>query len=225
MILDYYDYIVGTKKSAPLKVEPYRCEKGEDKTIQEIFRTKSKTALDNLSKTNSVNAFYKSEPDIALYVPKECRAEYFYVMKSGLYSTDVPAKLLYVLKECFEQHGTYNMLAKYVPEKLMEEMTAENFMLNGKTILDVIKEAFDPNFEPISHDRPLVKNEDNFDLYVPDKDRILIIPPKIEKIISQMNYRDIKVTGSQIYCEGQLICRLGDFLGLYKSTYDYRDLV
>ena len=226
MILEDYQYVIGTKKSAKLSKEPYRAEKDIDLIVKEMFSTKSKTAMKNLEATNSANAFYKAEPDLCFYIEKERRDEYFYIMKSGMYSPVVPAKLLYMLQECFKQHGTYNMLFNFIPKKNIEEITAGNYLADEKlNIQTIIQQGFYKEFCPISEGNLIVPNYENFDVYIKCSDRILIIPPKLRKEFDQINIMDIKMSSQGLVINGMPLSQLGKYLGVYNCEYDYRNLI
>lgn len=224
-LIDYYDFIVGANRDKNVYPKVIYFEEGDDLKASELFTTISSTALDNLERTNNANAFYKAEPDLALYIPKDKRSEYFYIMKTGKYSKYVSSKFIYMLEECYRQHGTYNMLFKFIPNGNVKEVTSPDYFGNSLTILDVIR-SIAPNFEPLSKDNLIVRNGDYFDVYIPKTDRVAIVPEKVAKEINKQRLDDYNIIRNEIVNESNFpICKLGGYLGIHSNTYDMRDLI
>lgn len=227
LITDYYDFIVGTKSTGNvITKEIYRYQEDDDIEASMIFQVKSKTAMSNLIRTNNANSFYKAEPDVAIAIGKEKRDEYFYIMKTGLYSEVVPAKFIYMLQECYKQHGTYNMLFKFIPPANAKEVLSENYLgLEDLKLVDVIK-SFDKNFVPISKSNLIVKNGEYYDVYIPAKDRIAIVPKEVAEEINPEKLKEYKVAKGEIVDEnGRPISSYGNYIGVHSDTYDMRDLI
>lgn len=224
-LLDYYDIVMGNKYCQTNAKSPYRYEEGDDLKASELFQTISQTAMDNLERTNNANAFYKAEPDLAVYIPPAKRSEYFYLMKTGKYSKDVPAKFIFMLEECYKQHGTYNMLFKFIPQGNIKEITSCNYLNGNVKIFDVIK-SLDPNFTPISKDNKIVRNGDYYDVYIPKTDRIAIVPEKVAKCLDETKLDSYNIIKNELVTEtGYPVCKLGGYIGIHSNTYDMRDLI
>lgn len=226
MLLYYSSYMIGEKKNPPLTKEPYRISnEDEAMKIATIFQTKSKTAKDNLLQTNSVKKFYEAEPDLLFYIDEKQREEYFYVAKTGLWSPVIPGKLLFMLKSCYALHGTCNMLFNYIPKSNIKEVTASNFIAEDISISNIIKDYIDPVFNPLTENDWIVPHGTEYsDIYIQAKDRVLIAPNKIANIIKE-DVASITVKGNTLLYNKSDISKMGGYLGLKNSVYDYRDLI
>ncbi len=224
-LLDYYDVIMGNKKMDTLVKDIYRYEDGDDEEASRLFQTISKTALSNLKSTNNAKSFYKAEPDLAACIPTSKRDEYFYIMKTGKYSKYVPAKFLFMLEECYKQHGTYNMLFKFIPSSNISEVTSDGYFGDDVKIIDVIQ-SFDKTFIPLSVKNKIVKNGDYYDIYIPKTDRVAVVPENVAKEINEKNLDAYSVLRNELVSDTKYpVCKLGGYLGIHSNTYDMRDLI
>ena len=175
--------------------------------------------------TNSATIFFTQAPFIKEIVGNKIAVEVFYACKAGFYFEGVPAKLTYELSEVFKLYpdGLPNAAILSCKNSLQSYLLKT---FNGNTLLDIIENIYGKPFKLIINGVFKVRNGDFTELYVPNVDRVAIIPNDIAESISFEDCADISYEKDLGVCvKGMPIRRFGRRLGVTKDEFDLREVI
>lgn len=173
--------------------------------------------------------FFATEPDFDYYIPKAYHEECFYTAKNGAMYFEVPAKCLYLLRQCYEAvHEIPNLIFKVAPVNEMTKWFSRDYFLNGLSMKDVIKNLINPDYEPLSSSklRNAVETPNPFtEIYITQTDMVAAVPNDIAKALNDENILNIKVLPSGLCIDKHYLRTYGNRFGAINSVYDLRDLI
>lgn len=205
--------------------KPYR-SKPEDMSRWLTMLNMSATAPAILGATESAAEFFKIEKDLALIVPRNEWAEFFFSLKNGFVSPNCPAQFIYFAKAIYKKYRICYLIGPMLPKEVSFYVTRNGYFGAGYTARDAICNFVNSHYQPITDERLIVRCGDWYEAYIPYTDMVAALPIEIGKLLSGDNLRNIRFTpGVGLTLEGRAITTLGGFQGVSNSFYDLRGVV
>ena len=205
--------------------KPYRA-KPDDMDRWLTLLSMSATAPAILEATESAVEFFQIEKDLALLVPKNEWAEFFFSLKNGFVSPNCPAQFIYFARVVYEKYHICNLIGPMLPKEVKYYVSKDGYFGAGYTARDAICNFVNSHYQPITDERLIVKCGDWYEAYIPYTDMVAALPIEIGKLLSSENLRDIKFTpGVGLTLDGRALATFGGFQGVTNSFYDLRGVV
>lgn len=156
----------------------------------------SNDIVNTFNNTDDVNSFLSVFPDIKEICGSNVVVECFYAVKLGYYVKGVPTKLLYILKKAFEKEESVKypntILARCIG--LIKPYTMKFYETDtGKvTLKDIIENFTGYTIKLLTDSTTLVKTNGYYELWVPDAERVAILPEDIAKMLSEDDCDNIR---------------------------------
>lgn len=193
--------------------------------------------LVNASK--GVKEFYDSVEDSAVFMQvypsfkkiygATKASELFYVSKLGYYYQGVPAKLLYslmkLLRECGKTHIN-DTLSRGV--SLLAPWVGYAFVVDGEeiTLKELIESICNTPIKLLTSAVPKVKSADCYEVWVPNVERVALIPGDIANMLPFAECEKIEFKKELGLVIGDTVVRsFNNRLGITKDDFDLRECI
>ena len=179
---------------------------------------------DFLNRTETASEFYEHVELADKYIDKEIKEDAFYAAKLGFFYAGVPSKLVYILRKAIRKYQSPNLALSAIDVRTISKYLKEGALPEGITIKNVIESILGRQCELLTSYRRKVKFKDWYEVYVPDVDRVLLLPEDLAKHIESLedleniNYR--KDVGVCVY--DIPIRTMGNKVGVTVDEFDLR---
>lgn len=209
------------------KSGPLRCATKEEKAI-----FKSLLAVDNVyssgfEETESYIEFFETFSVFRDLLPKEVREDVFYSVKLGYSFTDIPARLVYIIKKAISEYDSPNLALINVNINTWGRFLKKGTLPEGVTIKTVVENVLGHEYTAISSFNRKAKYRDWYEIYVENIDTVILVPEPIANLIDSLD--DLKHLE---YIQDKGICLyekpirvLSNYIGLTKSDLDLRKVI
>lgn len=178
-----------------------------------------------LQQTEIASEFYETCPIIETLTDKEIQEDVFYAAKLGYYFVGVPSKLVYILRKAIRQYESPNLAISALDTRVIAKYLKEGALAEGITIKQVIEKLLGTNFELLSDYNRKVQFRTYYEVYIPNTDRVALIPSEIAGYIE--SYEDLKSLQFDselgITIHGKPLRTLDGRLGVTVNDYDLRE--
>lgn len=177
--------------------------------------------------TERPSEFYNAFALFDNAVPKGEKEELFYAAKLGFFYPEVPSKLVYILRKAVDAADSPNLAIEYLNTPAITEYICRGPLNCGITVYQLLCNLFGKSFKLLTSARRRAKFNDWWEYYIPDKDRVCLIPDDIAQGLSSRE--DLT---SICYSEKMGVCvyeqplrTMKGHLGITKNDFDLREVV
>ena len=216
-ILEY-----GEKKSTSVPVITQNDLELFQKTINMSIRVSN--TYDN---TDDANSFFALYPDVKKIVGSAICVECFYACKLGYFMHAIPSKLVYIVNKMLKENDrVYINKAINTAVQLLKPYVYCSFDYAGEsyTVKDVIENLAGHSIKLITSSLHKVKVNDDWEVYIPDVDKIALLPDGIGGPISLEDCESLTFDKEKGIMLGDIPIRtIGNRIGLTRDDFDLRD--
>ncbi len=186
----------------------------------------SRSLLNMYQTTEEFGDFIKVYPSIKKVYSIDLAEELFYASKLHYQYNGVPTKLVYIITKMFSTFGHNHVndaLSRSI--KYLAPYLDDTYLVDGKevTLKDVIEFFAKSQIKLLTSSVPKVKSLDCYEVYVPDADRVALLP---NDIASKLPYADCEkiVFDKQkgLVIEDIIVRTMNGRLGITKDDFDLR---
>lgn len=177
----------------------------------------------SIKEINTPKAFYQVFDYIKNIVPKEHQEEIFYVLKTGKYSPEVPAKILFAAARAAETGAVNNFVKQFTPKEL-ESIFMKGYLAEGFTMRDAIASVVG-DFHIITEWKPVVPSltKGFSEVYIKSQDYVACIPTETMERFSLEDLKDIQVKKGYMVIGKARIARMAPVIGVTDAIFDLRN--
>lgn len=172
--------------------------------------------------TESAREFYSLAPDVKKVLGDDAE-EVFYTAKLGYSMEGAPARLVYILQKALRKYDMPNVAISSIPESLLTPFIGKGAIGEGITIKHIVQNILGHTYESLLKSKLAAYNNDAFEVYVADVDRVIILPKEYEDVLKSLS--DLQTV---CYDKVKGVCMCGmpfrTMKGHYGITEDEFDL-
>lgn len=200
------------------------------KDDMELFREMLKinpVYVQGFKSTEKSGEFYSAFALFDKVFPAAKKEEVFYASKLGYFFPGVPSKLVYILKGALHDAGSPNLAIESLNVSSMTDYLCRGPLPNGVTLQQIMSNLLGSNFKLLTSARRRVKYKTWWEVYVPDKDRVCMLPEDIATTISSRDdLLSINYNASKGVCVYDTPIRtLCGRVGVVKNDFDLREVI
>lgn len=183
--------------------------------------------VDAVNSTEDANEFYKAYPSIKKVMNKATAVDIFYAYKLGNYFKGVPNKAVYILRRAKQEASNVkavNTIIESCLALLKPYIQYEYVSEHGTfTLKDIIDTVFGYPVDLLTMSKLNIKIDDRMsELYVPNVDRVALIPADISLLLSFEDCLNIKYSYELgIHLSGTALRTFNGRYGILVSGSDF----
>lgn len=177
-----------------------------------------------LQMTDSHTEFFKACELLSKVVDKKLQEDLFYAAKLGFTYTDIPSKLVYLLRVAIRKTPSPNTAIESIDKTQLARYLKPGVLPEGITVKQVMTNLIGSDFKLLVPARRKAKYKDFYEVYVENVDRVVLLPETIaSQITSRSDLCDInyKENTGVCLCDTPLRSLCGYF-GIVKDEFDLR---
>lgn len=175
------------------------------------------------------NAFFKMYPDVKKVIGARICAEVFYACKLGYYYDGIPSKLVYILNKAVKNHGKdFPNLTINSAISLLRTYASAQYKYEGKTleVKDVLDNVFGTSVQLLTTAKMKIKVGDNWEVFIPDVERVAIMPDDIASMISYGDCDKLSFDINKGIMLGDVPVRtMNGRVGITRNDFDLRECI
>ena len=171
------------------------------------------------------NAFFMMYPDIKKIFGAGVCVEIFYVCKQKYVYDGVPAKLVYILNKTFNEGGLVHVNAALNrATALLKPYVNDVYVVDGMavTVKDVIENIVGRSVKLLTSSVRKVKATDCYEVYVPNAERVALLPMDIANMLPYAECEKIRFTKEKglVIGDDVIVRCLNNRLGITRDEFD-----
>ena len=180
--------------------------------------------LEGLKATEDAKEFYEAYEFIRELTPVDIREDVFYAAKVGFIISDVPSKLVYILRKALNKYKVPNMALESIDRRVLSNYLIPGLLPEGVTVKVLVEDLLGDRVSLLSEYNRMARYGDVVEVYVENTDRVLVGPAKLgdylqtSKDLSSISYE--KEVG--VCLHSVPVRTLGGKLGVVLHEYDLR---
>lgn len=180
--------------------------------------------------TDDVNSFFSLFPDVKQIVGTRVCVECFYACKLGYFMEGVPTKLTYIVQKMLsgEDNKLYVNRSMNAAVQLLTPYSNCEYEIAGEcyTMKDVVENVVGSPIKLINSSVRKVKVRDVWEVFVPDANRVALLPDGIGSSLSMDDCENLRyVRDLGIALNDIPIRTLGNRVGIVRDDFDLRECV
>lgn len=184
----------------------------------------SKTATNMFNSLEDANAFFAIFPDLRKILGTGVCVEVFYACKLKYAYDGVPARLVYILNKAFTHGSQVHVNATLnTVTALLKPYVNDVYTVNGETatVKDIIENVLGRSVKLLTSSVRKVKATDCFEVYVPNVERVALLPPDIANMLPVAECEKIRFDREKgLVIDNVIIRTLNNRLGITRDDFD-----
>lgn len=190
----------------------------------------SKTVENVYNMTDDANSFFSMFPDIKKMFGDGVCVEVFYACKLKFVYDGVPSKLVYIVSKMLSECGNCNInTALNRTTSLLRPYVDHIYKVDGKeyTLKDVIENMTGFSIKLLTSSVRKVKSVNCFEVYVPNVERVALLPPDIAKLLPYSECAKIRYDRELglVVGDDTVVRCLNGRLGITRDDFDLTNCV
>lgn len=180
---------------------------------------------DFFMKTETASEFYEHVELAEKYIDKEIKEDVFYAAKLGFFYEGIPSKLVYILRKAIRKYQSPNLALTAIDTRLIAKYLKPGALPEGITIKQVIESILGKSFDLITQYRRKVRYRDWYEVYVPNVDRVILLPNDLAQLIESLDdLENVNYKKDVGVCVYDIPIRImGSKVGVTTDEFDLRE--
>lgn len=213
----------------PKDITPLRYVSIEQQELNEFFDMLNINEIykRGLESTERPGEFYNAFALFDEVIVKDKKEELFYAAKLGYFYSGVPSKLVFILKKAVDMTGSPNLAIEALNTPSTVEYLCRSSVECDVTVYQIMCNLFGKSFKLLTSARRRAKFNDWWEYYIPDKDRVCLVPDDIAQgLSSREDLSNLSYDSKKGVCVYEQPLRLmKGHLGVIKNDFDLRGII
>ena len=175
--------------------------------------------------TESSSEYFEAYDLLNKVIPDEIKEDLFFTAKLGYFFDGIPSKVVYILQKAIRSYNTPNNAISSLDVRSLGKFLKKGSLPDGVTLKEIMENLIGSKFSLLTKYRKSVQFKESVEIYVPNTDRVLILPKEVAALVqSEEDLDSIEYVKNVGVCvHGIPIRTLGGKVGLTLNEYDLRE--